>query len=135
LIGDNFIYQICAFPYELEYYEKEALSSNFNIYNIKTGNSTLDHKTSYKFISQYKDNLIFAQDYQNLNICYFENNTFTSVYKFDFNNSNLCILKNNDLIIFGEKKIWKVHKRDDGSTFRDCIDSYYYYKHYEYLSI
>ena len=139
LLEDNFIYQICKFPYDIEDYnrykkEKVVLSSNFNLYNIKTGNKNLNLKTSFRLISYFKDNLIFAQDYQNLHICYYENNTFTSIYKFNFNNSDLCILKNNDLIIFGEKKIWKEYERDNGDVFRSCIETNYYYNYYKNLS-
>ena len=113
LIGDYFIYQVCDFPYLLgdnnnfdRRFEdkKEALSLNFNIYNIKTKKNEMNLKTSFCLLSHFKDNLIFAQDYKNLNICCFENNNFISIYKFNFNNSNLCLLKNNDLIVFGEKK-------------------------------
>lgn len=135
LIKENFIYQICEYPSDLEYYTKDNFSSDFNIYNIKTGNNILNLKISFRLICHFKDDLVFAQDYKNLYICKFENNIFASVYKFDFNNSNLCILKNNDLIIYEKKKIWKEYVRDDGTTYKDCIDSYNYYNHYKYLSI
>ena len=61
-------------------------------------------KTPFRLISYYKDNLVFAKDYESLKVCNFENNTFTEVYKFNFNNSNLCILKNHDFIVLTEKK-------------------------------
>ena len=72
LLEDNFIYQICKFPYDIEdsnRYKKEkvVLSSNFNLYNIKTGNNIMNLKTSFNLISYFKDNLIFAQDYESLN--------------------------------------------------------------------
>ena len=139
LVGDNFIYQICTFPdqYELEddktiKNKKAILSINYNLYNIKTGNNILNLKTSFCLISYFKDNLIFAQDYESLKICYFKNNSFTSIYKFNFNNSNLCILKNNDLIIFGRKQLW-IEFKDDGKTFKYCERIVYYYKQYKYL--
>ena len=56
-------------------------------------------KTSFCLISPFKDDLIFAQDYESLNICRFKSNAFTSIYKFNFNNSNFYILKNNNLIV------------------------------------
>ena len=112
LIGDNFIYQICYYPhYHSGYYdddinenEKEELSFNFNIYNIKNGNNIKDLETSFRLISYFKDNLVFAEENKSLNVCYFENNKFYSVYKFDFfyDKSNFCILKNNDVIIWYE---------------------------------
>ena len=129
LIGDYFVYQVCDFPYILgdnnhfdwRYKNKKyALSLDFNIYNIKTKKNEMNLKTSFCLLSHFKDNLIFAQDYENLNICCFENNNFISIYKFNFNNSNLCLLKNNDLIDFGEKNI----------TTRKI----YCYIHYQYLS-
>ena len=142
LIGDNFIYQTCDIPEILNEYnetdkiknETEALSLNYNIYNIKTGNNIMKLKTSFNLISYFKDNLIFAQDNESLNICYFENNIFCSIYKFDFNSSKLCILKNNDIIVFGEKKIWKEIQRDDGRTCRYCTNSFNFYNHYEFLN-
>ena len=112
LIGDYFIYQVCDFPYLLgdnnnfvRRFEdkKEALSLNFNIYNIKTKKNEMNLKTSFCLLSHFKDNLIFAQNYESLNICSLETNKFIPIYKFNFNNSNLCLLKNNDLIVFGEK--------------------------------
>ena len=124
LIEDNFIYQICDFPsdYDLEYYKeryedkKKELSFNFNVYNIKTGKNNLNLDISFRLICHFKDNLVFAQDYQNLYVCIFNDSAFNSIYKFDFNNSKLCILKNNDLIIFGEYG-----------------NSICYYNHYQYL--
>ena len=35
---------------------------------------------------------VFAQDFDNLNICCFENNSFISIYKFNFNNSNTIFI-------------------------------------------
>ena len=142
LIEDNFIYQICDFPFILGEDDddnrfknkKDTLSLNFNLYNIKTKKNDMNLKTSFCLISHFKDKLIFAQDYESLNICCFENNTFISIYKFNFNNSNLCLLKNNDLIIFGEKKNWDVYEDDNGNTCRYCIGTNYYYIHYEYIS-
>ena len=124
LMGDNFIYQICNIPEIFDEYNEtdkiknktQALSLNYNIYNIKTGNNIMNLKTSFNLISYFKDNLIFAQDNESLNVCYFENNIFYSIYKFDFNCSKLCILKNNDIIIFGEKNIWEETKRDRKSV-------------------
>jgi len=139
LLGYDFIYQICDFPYDLEVIEsrkknKYSLSANYNIYNTINENNALNLKTSYRLISHFKDNLFFAQDYESLKICCFENNTFTSVYQFNFNESNLCILKNYDLVVFGEKKIWEVHTRENGSTWRDCVETQYFCSHYKYLS-
>ena len=143
LIGDKFIYQISDFSYILEdndeddprfKMKKNTLSLNFNIYNIKTRKNTMNLKASFFLISHFKDNLIFAQDYESLNVCCFENDTFTSVYKFNFNNSDICLLKNNDLIAFGEKKIWELYKNDNGQNCRYCVCTVYYYDHYEYLS-
>ena len=140
LINDNFIYQICNFPYDIddiERYKNKNLKfeSNFNIFNIKTKKNSLDLKTSFRLISYYKDNLIFAQDYQNLNICYFNNNNiFISIYKFNFNNSNLCILKNNDLISYGEKKHWEEIKKNDEVVSRYCGSADYYYDYYKCLA-
>ena len=90
-------------------------------------------KTSFCLLSHFKDNLIFTQDYENLNICCFENNNFISIYKFNFNNSNLCLLKNNDLIVFGEKKIFREDEIEDitASYFTNTI---YCYIHYQHLS-
>ena len=124
LIEDNFICQICDFPsdYDLEYYKErykdknKELSFNFNVYNIKTGKNNLNLTISFRLICHFKDNLVFAQDYQNLYVCNFNGTAFNSIYKFDFNNSKLCILKNNDLIIFGEYG-----------------NSICYYNHYQYL--
>ena len=92
------------------------MSFNFNVYNIKTGKNNLNLDISFRLICHFKDNLVFAQDYQNLYVCNFNGTAFNSIYKFDFNNSKLCILKNNDLIIFGEYG-----------------NSIYYYNHYQYL--
>ena len=138
LLGNDFIYQICDFPYDLEIVErrknnKDSLSTTYNIYNTIKDKNVLNLKTSFRLLTHFKDNLLFAQDYDSLKICRFENNTFTCVYQFDFNNSNLCILKNYDFIIYGENKIWEEHKREDGSTWRDCIETRYYYSHYKYL--
>ena len=94
----------------------------------------MDIETSFNLIAYFKDNLVFAQDYESLNVCYFENNIFCSIYKFDFNNSKLCILKNNDIIICGKKKIWKETKCDDGRTYKYCTNSFYFYSHYEFLN-
>lgn len=137
LIGDNFIYQICVFPYDLERFneyrkEKNILSSNYNLYNIKTKKNIMDLKTSFRFISYFKDNLIYAQDYYNLYICNFENNVFTPVYKFNFNCCNLCSLKNNDFIIYEKKTIWKEYQNNDGKTCRYSIGANYYYNYYKY---
>ena len=138
LLGKDFIYQICDFPYDLEIVErrkknKDSFSTTYNIYNSIKDNNVLNLKTSFRLLAHFKDNLFFAQDYDSLKICSFENNIFTLVYQFDFNNSNLCILKNYDFIIYGENKIWEEHKREDGSTWRDCIETRYYYSHYKYL--
>ena len=138
LLGSDFIYQICNF-YRLEFIKKItnnkfSLSATYNIYNTINENNILNLKTSYSLISHFKDNLFFAQDYESLKICSFENNIFTLVYQFNFNNSNLCILKNYDLVIYGEKKIWKVHTYEDGSTCRSCIKTQYFYSHYKNLS-
>ena len=142
LIENNFIYQVCDFPFILGEDDdddrfknkKDTLSLNFNLYNIKTKKNDMNLKTSFCLISHFKDNLVFAQDYESLKICCFENNTFISIYKFNFNNSNLCLLKNNDLIISGEKKSWEIYKGDNGNTCRYCIGTNYYYIHYEYIS-
>ena len=56
-------------------------------------------KTSFCLISPFKDDLIFVQDYESLNVRCFKSNAFTSIYKFNFNKSNFYILKNNDLIV------------------------------------
>ena len=121
LIGDNFIYQICDCPYDdYDIYEKDkkSLSFNFNIYNIKKRNNIKDLKTSFRLISYFKDNLVFAEENKSLNVCYFENNNFSSIYKFDlyFNASTLCILKNYDIIV------WE-----------DPLSCQFYY-YYEYLN-
>ena len=126
LLRNNFIYQIFDFPYDLEYVQRlknsnHSVSATYNIYNIINGNNIKNIKTSFRLIAPFKDNLLFAQDYESLKICCFENNTFTSVYQFNFNILNLCILKNYDLIIYGGKK------------FLDCIGSEYDYSHYKYL--
>jgi len=139
LLGDNFIYQTCDFPYKLENEkldkkEKKVLSLNYNLYNIKDGKNIMNLKTSFCLISLFKDNLIFAQDYESLNLCNFEKNIFTSIYRFDFNDSNLCILKNNDLIYLYEKKEWEEIKCNDGHICRNCTYSYYQYSYYKYLS-
>ena len=140
LINDNFIYQICDFPYnndDIEKYNSKNLifKSNFNIFNIKTKKNILNLKTGFRLISYYKDDLIFAQDYQNLNICYLDNNnTFISIYKFNFNNSNLCILKNKDLIVFGEKKHWEEIKENGVVVSRYCGSADYYFDYYKYLA-
>ena len=104
LIGDNFIYQIYDCPYDdYDIYEnkKDSLSFKFNIYNITKRNNINDLKTSFRLVSYFKNNLVFAEENKSLNVCYFENNNFRSVYKFDlyFYMSTLCILKNNDLIV------------------------------------
>ena len=112
---------------------KCSLSANYNIYNTINENNALNLKTSYRLISHFKDNLFFAQDYESLKICCFENNTFTSVYQFNFNILNLCILKNYDLIIYGGKKFLEENNMEYGSTYRGSIDSKYDYFHYKYL--
>ena len=136
-LENNFIYQLCNFP-NFDFHEriinkKDALTLYCHLYNIKTEKNVLNLKTSFFLISYFKDNLVFAIDYESLNICYFENNTFTSVYKFNFNNPNIYILKNNDLIVFGEKKIWQELKYDDDKTYRIFAKIDYYYNQYEYL--
>jgi len=142
LIGDYFVYQVCDFPYILgdnnhfdwRYKNKKyALSLDFNIYNIKTKKNEMNLKTSFCLLSHFKDNSIFAQNYESLNICCFENNKFIPIYKFNFNNSNLCLLKNNDLIVFGEKKIFREDEIEDitASYFTNTI---YCYIHYQHLS-
>ena len=111
LIEDNCIYQVCAFPFIIEDYgdeekfknKKGTLSLYFNLYNIKTRKNVENIKTSFCLISHFKDNLVFAQDYETLKICCFEKNKFISIYNFNLNNSNLCLLKNNDLIVYGGK--------------------------------
>jgi len=84
LLGSYFIYQICDFPYDLEDIErlknnKYSLSANYNIYNTINENNVLNLKTSYSLIAHFKDNLFFAEDYESLKICSFENNTFILV--------------------------------------------------------
>ena len=138
LIGDNFIYQITDFSYEIEDIEEikkisKDLSFNYNIYNVKTGNNILNLKTPFRLISYYKDNLVFAQDYESLKVCNFENNTFTEVYKFNFNNSNLCILKNHDFIVLTEKKRWEECQNNDGSTWKNYKGRFNYCDYYKYL--
>ena len=66
LLGCNFIYQICDFPYDLEEIErrknnKNSLSANYNIYNIIDGKNVINLKTSFLLIDHFKDNLLFAQ--------------------------------------------------------------------------
>ena len=81
-------------------------------------------------MSYFKDDLIFAQNIQNLYICNLNNNnTFTSVYKFNFNISHLNILKNKDLIFYGQKKINKENEKDaKDNSFEYDRNIYYYYK-------
>ena len=138
LLGNDFIFQMCDFPYDLEVVErrknhKYSFSTVCGVFNIIKDNNIINLKTSFRLIAPFKDNLLFAQDYESLKICRFENNTFTSVYQFNFNISNLCNLKNYDFIIYGEKKIWKENRREDGSTWRKCIEKKYYYSQYKYL--
>ena len=142
LIGDYFVYQVCDFPYILgdnnhfdwRYKNKKyALSLDFNIYNIKTKKNEMNLKTSFCLLSHFKDNSIFAQNYESLNICCFENNKFIPIYKFNFNNSNLCLLKNNDLIVFGEKKIFREDEIED-ITASYSTNTIYCYIHYQHLS-
>ena len=92
----------------------------------------MNFKTSFCLLSHFKENLIFAQNYESLNICSLENNKFIIIYKFNFNNSNLYFLKNNDLIAFREKKIFREDEIEDitSSCFTDTI---YYYIYYQYL--
>ena len=71
LIGDNYIYQICDFPYDnCDIYEnkKDSLSFEFHIYNNKNGENFEDEETSFHLISYFKDNLIFAEKDKSLNV-------------------------------------------------------------------
>ena len=68
----------------------------------------MDLKASFCHICPLKNNLIFAQDYNNLNVCCFENNTFTSIFKFNFTNYNICLLKNNDLIVIEQYELYYI---------------------------
>jgi hypothetical protein len=138
MLKDNFIYQICVFPYDIDDIErlkknKKSFSSNYNLFKVKTQKNILDLKTEFRLISYYKDDLLFAQDYQNLNICYLKDDIITSVYKFYFNNSNLCALKNNDFIVFGEKKIWREIKEKGIVVCRSCDSSIKYFDYYQKL--
>ena len=85
--------------------KKNDLSLYYNLFDVKTQKNILNLKTSFRLISHYKNNLVFAQDYLNLHVCCLQDNIFTSVYKFDFNNSKICVLKSGDLIFFWEKRI------------------------------
>ena len=127
LMGDNFIYQICDYPHDDYYYdifenENNVSPLNVNVYNIKKGKNILQIETPFRLISYFKDNLIFAKENNRLNVCYFWNNKFISVYKFDFYfyMNGLCILKNNDLIVWNNENNvpYSCHK----------------YSHYKYLN-
>ena len=99
LVKDKFLYQISDFTFKNEYINKE-LELNYNIFNIKTNENNFNLKTCFRLMSYYKDDLFFAQNYSNLFICFLNNNTFTSVYKFDFNFFGITVLRNNDLIFY-----------------------------------
>ena len=101
--------------------KKNDLSLYYNLFDVKTQKNILNLKTSFRLISHYKNNLVFAQDYLNLHVCCLQDNIFTSVYKFDFNNSKICVLKSGDLIVLGETQYEIKEKGEDGNDF-----SYHY---------
>ena len=82
-------------------------------------------------MSYYKDNLFFAQNYSNLFICFLNNNTFTSIYKFDFNFSDVTVLRNNDLIFYGGKIIKIINNNNGGKDGYDYKSNIY--EHYKFL--
>lgn len=130
-VKNKFLFQISDFNVNNKYIKEDhELILEYNIFNIKTQETNLSLKTCFKLMSHYKDDLIFAQNYQNLFICNFNNNnTFRSVYKFNFNISHLTILKNKDLIFYGKKKINKENKNDaKDDSFEYKSNFYYYYK-------
>ena len=137
LVGSNFIYQICDKRYlflgSRGFNNQYSLSSTYNIYNAISDNNVLNLKTSFCLIAHFKDNLIFAEDYEGLKICCFENNTFTPVYQFNIHNFEIYILKNYDFIIYGLKIILEKVKGEDGSTFNVVNGQHWYYSHYRYL--
>ena len=119
LIKDTFFYQICDFN-EIDENKKKIYSLNYHLFNVETNKSILNLKTSFCFISYYKDNLILAKDYENFNICYLNNDICTSVYKFNLNIDSFCVLTSKDLIFYGRKEI-------------DEKNSIYCYEYYKYL--
>ena len=133
LVKNKFLYQISSFNFNKKYNyieEDHELVLKYNIFNIKTQENILNLKTFFNLMSYFKDDLIFAQNIQNLYICNLNNNnTFTSVYKFNFNISHLTILKNKDLIFYGQKKINKENEKDaKDNSFEYDRNIYYYYK-------
>ena len=143
LLKDTFIYQICNFSYESdEHYDytkrvnnkkEDILSLNcyFNSFNITTQKNILNIQTSFRLISHYKEDLVFAQDYKYLHICHFLDNIFTSVYKFNFNKSKIISLENNDIIVFGSKKIWHEIKENGVVKSHSCYNSIKYFNYYK----
>ena len=130
LVKDTFLYQISDFTFKNEYINKE-LELNYNIFNIKTNENNFNLKTCFRLMSYYKDDLFFAQNYSNLFICFLNNNTFTSIYKFDFNFSDVTVLRNNDLIFYGGKIIKIINNNNGGKDGYDYKSNIY--EHYKFL--
>ena len=121
------MYQISDFNFGNEYINKE-LELNYNIFNIKTNENNFNLKTCFRLMSYYKDDLFSAQNYSNLFICFLNNNTFISIYKFDF---NFSVLRNNEFIFYGRKKIKIINNNNGGKDDFDYTSNIY--EHYKFL--